>query len=506
MNLYFLKKTWVKIVCFAVLYVLFFSFLCEISRAFRYYVRMQVSFPGSSFLYNGDNSAFGLLAGIVVTLCIFCISVYLSADTHKSRLIMWFHNMELLYLTVLLFAVAYCSYFLLINSTSYRLTKIIVGNFFWDIEGLSLIINPLIAMSAGLLWLSSFIYRIKNRTLTKTLYWIKFFKYYPPNRRIGLSMLLGCITLLFLCLMGTNVESYLSMSFLFGIIGVAGLGCLTFLALFLIQLWEIHFCIINPTISIDTSNDIPYVKELAPTVQALDDLKSSYEIAVDEKIKSERFKAELITNVSHDIKTPLTSIINYVDLLKNLKIQNLQFTEYVEVLDKKSARLKMLIEDLIEASKAGTGNLTIEVELINLNEIVGQIAGEFDEFFNKNNLQFIYYPLSDMALVNADGRHLWRIMENIFSNAVKYSMNGTRIYAEISSHGEKILFSLKNIAREPLGVSADTLTQQFTRGDRSRTSEGSGLGLYIAKSLADLMGAGFRIETRGDLFEVMIEF
>ncbi len=231
---------------------------------------------------------------------------------------------------------------------------------------------------------------------------------------------------------------------------------------------------------------------------------AEYDKIIEEKIKSERFKTELITNVSHDIKTPLTSIINYIDLIKRLKIQNESLDEYIEILDKKSERLKMLINDLLEASKAGTGNVTVNMQEIDLVELTGQIAGEFDMSFENAKLEFVFRHSEDKIPIMADSRHICRVMENIFGNAIKYAMPGTRIYADISKE-KGITFSLKNISKEPLGISADELMEQFVRGDRSRHSEGSGLGLYIAKSLTELMGMRFEIFVSGDLFEVVIK-
>jgi len=234
-------------------------------------------------------------------------------------------------------------------------------------------------------------------------------------------------------------------------------------------------------------------------------LSAKYDEANVEKIRSERFKSELITNVSHDIRTPLTSIINYVDLLKSLPLES-DTAEYVTILDKKSSRLKVLIDDLMEASKAGTGNVKVVPQQINLTELVGQISGEFDEEFTKHNLTLVLRQLDEPVYANADSRHLWRVVENLFSNASKYALAGTRVFAEIGIYKGKPIFMLKNISRNPLELSGDALTEQFIRGDRARQTEGSGLGLYIAKSLVELMNGRFTIRISGDLFEVEILF
>lgn len=226
----------------------------------------------------------------------------------------------------------------------------------------------------------------------------------------------------------------------------------------------------------------------------------------EDKIKAEQMKTELITNVSHDIKTPLTSIINYTDLITTQNLGEQQLKEYTYVINNKSQRLKALIEDLIEASKAGTGNISLDFETINLCEIIGQIAGEYDEQLGKKNIDLILNIPQEPMNISADGRHLWRVLENIFSNSVKYSMEGTRIYADLNEGEGRYIFTLKNVSKEALNISPDELTEQFVRGERSRHTEGSGLGLYIAKSLTQAMNGEFDISISGDMFEVIITF
>jgi len=235
-------------------------------------------------------------------------------------------------------------------------------------------------------------------------------------------------------------------------------------------------------------------------------LAKEYEKANAEKIRAERFKAELITNVSHDIRTPLTSVINYVDLLKALPVEHEAFSEYVNVLDKKSTRLKTLINDLMEASKAATGNMAVNLREIELSEIVGQIAGEFDEQFTERDLTLVLRQPDQPVFVQADSGHLWRVFENLFGNAAKYALPKTRVFAEIVLRGDRAVFSIKNTSQNPIELSGDALTEQFIRGDRARQTEGSGLGLHIAKSLVELMGGYFEIRASGDLFEAEIVF
>lgn len=226
--------------------------------------------------------------------------------------------------------------------------------------------------------------------------------------------------------------------------------------------------------------------------------------AVDESIKSERMKADLITNVSHDIKTPLTSIINYVDLLKRMNITEEPAREYIDILDTKSQRLKMLIEDLVEASRASSGNMTLECNFIDFNELVQQVAGTYVEKYQQRQLELVLHTSDDPLIIYADGRRMYRVLDNLFNNAFKYAMAGSRIYIDLCQNGEEACFVMKNISQAPLNISAEELTQRFVRGDKSRTTEGSGLGLSIAESLVQLHGGRFKIYLDGDLFKAMI--
>ena len=232
-------------------------------------------------------------------------------------------------------------------------------------------------------------------------------------------------------------------------------------------------------------------------------LSSQYDEANTEKIRSERFKAELITNVSHDIRTPLTSIINYTHLLKQLPFQGDAAT-YIDVLDKKSNRLKQLLSDLIDASQASAGAIKMNVEPLDLMEMLGQVAGELSDVFDENGLTVVIRQPSNPVYVMADSRHLFRAMENLFSNAAKYSLTGTRVFAEIEIKGSGVAFILRNTSKNIIDAPLDTLTEQFIRGDLARHGEGSGLGLHIAKSLVEHMGGTLDIRLIGDLFEVVI--
>ena len=228
--------------------------------------------------------------------------------------------------------------------------------------------------------------------------------------------------------------------------------------------------------------------------------------AVEKSMKSERLKTDLITNVSHDIKTPLTSIINYVELLKQENFEDPKIQRYIEILEAKSLRLKTLTEDVVEASKVSSGNITLEYMNINLTEMIQQTSGEFAEKFEKRNLKEVLSLREEEAYIRVDGRRTWRILENVYNNAAKYAMEGTRIYADLKVEGDQVIFSLKNISQQPLNISADELTERFIRGDISRSTEGSGLGLSIAKTLTEMQGGKFELYLDGDLFKVTIIF
>lgn len=227
--------------------------------------------------------------------------------------------------------------------------------------------------------------------------------------------------------------------------------------------------------------------------------------AVEERMKSEHLKTELITNVSHDIKTPLTSIINYVDLLEKEPVASENAKEYLEVLDRQSNRLKKLIEDLLEASKASTGNVKVELQPCQAEVIFTQIAGEYEEKLQEKNLQMVVSVPQEEVTVIADGRHLWRVMDNLLNNVVKYAMPGTRVYLNLEQESEKVSFVIRNVSRDPLNVSSEELQERFVRGDSSRHTEGHGLGLSIAGSLTEVMGGEFRIEVDGDLFKAIVK-
>ena len=238
----------------------------------------------------------------------------------------------------------------------------------------------------------------------------------------------------------------------------------------------------------------------------INDIAGGFKNAIEENLKAERLKTELITNVSHDIKTPLTSIINYVDLLKKEDIKDEKIREYIDILDVKSQRLKKLTEDLVEASKASSGNVKLNIENINIKELINQTIGEFKDRLESRNLQVETDMPNEDVRIDADNRYMYRIMENLFSNISKYAQENSRVYIDVKKTNKKVNISIKNISKDRLNISSDELMQRFVRGDKSRYTEGSGLGLSIAKSLTELQGGTFDIVIDGDLFKVVMEW
>ena len=291
----------------------------------------------------------------------------------------------------------------------------------------------------------------------------------------------------------------------------------------------------------DGDNNIELEKEkftgdLKDMSHYIKDISSGFSNAIEQGIKSERMKAELITNVSHDIKTPLTSIINYVDLLKKEDIQNEKAKEYIGILDSKSQRLKRLIEDLVEASKASSGNLVLNITKIDLEELLNQSIGEFGEKFDEKGLEILFDVKKEKSgkidridsnvspenidklgkianihknnniHIKADSRYMYRIIENLFSNIYKYALENSRVYIDLVAKDGEALVIIKNISSEKLNVSEEELMQRFVRGDKSRTTEGSGLGLSITESLTNLQKGKFEINIDGDLFKTTLKF
>lgn len=259
----------------------------------------------------------------------------------------------------------------------------------------------------------------------------------------------------------------------------------------------------NPNVHLEKEELTGVLKQMA---EYINDIAGGFTNAIEQSLKSERLKTELITNVSHDIKTPLTSIINYVDLLKQEDIKDEKIKQYIDILNQKSLRLKKLIEDLVEASKVSSGNVKLNIEVIDLKELLAQTMGEFEDRFENKNLKIDIEMPDEEVKIKADNRYMYRVIENLFSNITKYSIDNSRVYISLTKQNDRIKLEIKNISKDKLNISPDELMQRFVRGDKSRYTEGSGLGLSIAKSLTEMQGGKFDINIDGDLFKVIIEY
>lgn len=259
----------------------------------------------------------------------------------------------------------------------------------------------------------------------------------------------------------------------------------------------------NPNVYLEKEELTGVLKQMA---EYINDIAGGFTNAIEQSLKSERLKTELITNVSHDIKTPLTSIINYVDLLKQENIEDEKIKQYIDILNQKSLRLKKLIEDLVEASKVSSGNVKLNIEVIDLKELLAQTLGEFEDRFETKKLKIDIEMPNEEVKIKADNRYMYRIIENLFSNITKYSIDNSRVYISLTKQNDRIKLEIKNISKDKLNITPDELMQRFVRGDKSRYTEGSGLGLSIAKSLTEMQGGKFDINIDGDLFKVIIEY
>lgn len=381
------------------------------------------------------------------------------------------------------------------------------------------VIGALIIYLAGMLLLETVVKRMKTHTLWKTtlLYMIGHgIKTVFDNRKFSTKLILAYGGF---CLVGGIATTAMlyeqfnygdSATILFWFLVIMGLGIGTFIYLFtkMKQFQAIERALQaiyegNTNIELDSDELTGVLKQMAIYIE---DIAGGLSNAIQQSLKNERQKTELITNVSHDIKTPLTSIINYVDLLKKEEMPNEKAKEYLEILDSKSQRLKRLTEDLVEASKASSGNIKLKMEKINVNELIKQVSGEFEDRFKARNLEEIMTLPEESIFIQADGRYLYRVLENLYSNASKYAMEGSRIYLDVVPKQTSIVIQMKNVSKEKLNITTEELMQRFVRGDSSRNTEGSGLGLSIASSLTELQGGKFHIYLDGDLFKVTLGF
>ena len=359
---------------------------------------------------------------------------------------------------------------------------------------------------------------LKDKTLFKNMFIVKSFRYI--FRGIGKAIRNSGVTKKATLYFGMFAGVEFVILLMFNLLGTEVTSALLFL-LFLVNIFAfiVIYKVMMGVKEIETAeqkiiagnldyklNTAGYKGDLKILAEGLNEIGTGLENAVNGRMKSERFKTELITNVSHDIKTPLTSIINYTDLLKKENIETEPVKGYIEVLDRQSERLKKLITDLLEASKASSGNIKLDIAEVDAGLMLEQVYGEYQKKFEKAGLTGIVTKPSETVFIKADANHLFRVFDNILGNVVKYAQPGTRVYIDLTQNDETITISFKNISKEKLNITGEGLMERFVRGDRSRNTEGSGLGLSIAKSLANLMGGKLEIVIDGDLFKVEVRF
>lgn len=414
-----------------------------------------------------------------------------------------FDKTPLLVALIILFILFMIGCGFLIALTSENLTLILSGT----------AIGAVIGYISFVFFLETIIKRIKSRTLFRNtityriLRWIKsLITSMTRNANMTVKLILIFIAFGILNIIGFS----LSISEPIGIFILIAIWVYAFAKMhqWLVRYIEIKNAINeiymgNTEVHLDEKR---YKGSLNSMAIQVNDIAGGLSNAIQEKLKSERLKTELITNVSHDIKTPLTSIINYVDLLKKEKMPNEQAEEYLNILDNKSQRLKRLTEDLVEASKASSENIKLNIEKLNVNELLKQVSGEFEDKFKSRNLEEVMSLPEKNVYINADSRYMYRILENMYSNISKYAMDNTRVYIDVIPNNNRITIQMKNISKEKLNISTEELMQRFVRGDSARNTEGSGLGLSIATSLTTLQGGTFNIYLDGDLYKVIIEF
>ncbi|MBR3475310.1 MAG: HAMP domain-containing histidine kinase [Oscillospiraceae bacterium] len=390
---------------------------------------------------------------------------------------------------------------------------LLTGGWDWPELVLPLILSVLGFGLLLLLWSMSFAVRVKTNSLRNCLVWRvcclvgngcrAVFRNLPILWKWGLG--LGLAAIVDLIFRRGAVFSYNRSTFFWFLFWLLAGGATLYAVLAFRRLRRGAEEIANGNMNAKV-DEKHLVGDLKDHARDLNHIRDGLSSAVDERMKSERFRTELITNVSHDIKTPLTSIVNYVDLLQKEEPKTEKQQEYLEVLSRQSGKLKKLIEDLIEASKASTGNLSVELQPCDLGILLDQTAGEYGEKLEKAGLELVLQKPETPVTVLADGRHLWRVFDNLLNNVVKYALPGTRVYLSLQEQGRQALVTFRNISREALNISVEELTERFVQGDISRHSDGNGLGLAIAMSLMRLQKGELDIDLDGDLFKVTLRF
>lgn len=370
-----------------------------------------------------------------------------------------------------------------------------------------------IAVSLTVLFISSIVKHIKNGSWKQYILIVRLGHWLIMNMTEGtLPFVVIGVILIYLVLSGIGILTFLMGFGIMSFLAFMGLVCLNIgVALISIKLVVDYMQIAKGIkkvavgdlkAKVELKYTLPAMKE---TANALNHIGDGLESAVTDALRSERFKTELITNVSHDLKTPLTSIISYIDLLKEEPIDNSTAREYIGILDERSNRLKQLVEDLVEASKAATGNVKAELMPTRIDQLVIQSVGEYTDRLEERHLSIVFNKVEEV-MVPIDGRHMCRVIENLLSNVCKYAMPYTRVYIDVYNLQNKACVVIKNISKEQLAIEAEELLERFVRGESSRTTEGSGLGLAIARSLVEVQGGKLGLEVDGDLFKVVIEF
>lgn len=370
-----------------------------------------------------------------------------------------------------------------------------------------------IAVSLTVLFISSIVKHIKNGSWKQYILIVRLGHWLIMNMTEGtLPFVVIGVILIYLVLSGIGILTFLMGFSIMSLVAFMGLVCLNIgVALISIKLVVDYMQIAKGIkkvavgdlkAKVELKYTLPAMKE---TANALNHIGDGLESAVTDALRSERFKTELITNVSHDLKTPLTSIISYIDLLKEEPIDNNTAREYIGILDERSNRLKQLVEDLVEASKAATGNVKAELMPTRIDQLVIQSVGEYTDRLEERHLNIVFNKVEEV-MVPIDSRHMCRVIENLLSNVCKYAMPYTRVYIDVYNLQNKACVVIKNISKEQLAIEAEELLERFVRGESSRTTEGSGLGLAIARSLVEVQGGGLGLEVDGDLFKVVIEF
>lgn len=364
--------------------------------------------------------------------------------------------------------------------------------------GLEYLLSLCVRIKAGKWWRNSICYWIFN-SIRRVL------RYIFRNMRLlwKFFAIMGIVSAVEIIIVVTKHTDSAIMLLLLGKLAIC--GAVSMLIVQISALQKASRCMAQGDLSYKVNTDKMFW-ECKKHGESLNMISDGMSKAVDERMKSEHFRTELITNVSHDIKTPLTSIINYVDLLSKEELHNEKAAEYLEVLERQSSKLKKLIEDLVEASKASTGNLAVDSQQVEAGVFLTQTVGEFEEKLSLAGLELIVSKPDEPIYIMVDGRHMWRAMDNLMNNICKYSQPGSRVYVNLEATEKTASITFRNISKYPLNVSGHELMERFVRGDKSRNTEGHGLGLSIAQSLVKLIGGDMDLVVDGDLFKVVLTF